>query len=145
MTELATMTLPGIGQVPLSNEQGEQYYLPGTDLQDLDTDEIKVNTLIGILQSTLYNQLGLDSSNIQLYTQKEVGIYDDPFEYYSINFYGGLNGPGMWSSYFETLSGMMAELEQIFEDAWVIALDVDCSDDVFYLTLGIKPYENQLS
>jgi hypothetical protein len=113
--------------------------------KELDEDEIKVNTLIGIVQSALNNQLGLANSNVELYTQEEVGIYDDPFEYYSINFCGGLNGLGMWSSYFETLSGMMAELEEIFEDAWVIALDVDCSDDIFYLTLGIKPYENQLS
>ena len=41
MPELATMTLPGIGEVPLSNEQGEQYYLPGTDLQNLDEEKSK--------------------------------------------------------------------------------------------------------
>ena len=50
---------------------------------------------------------------------------------------GGLNGRGIWSNYFETLSKFMFQVELRFPDAYVTKLINDTLDDVFYLTVRI--------
>lgn len=50
---------------------------------------------------------------------------------------GGLNGRGIWSNYFEALAKMMFQIELRFPNAFVVKIDNDVVDDVFYITIGI--------
>ena len=63
--------------------------------------------------------------------------YDDPSPYYIVQIYGGLNGSGEWTDYFEDLTTMAKALETIGH-AWLIELENDCLDDVFTLTMGLR-------
>lgn len=51
---------------------------------------------------------------------------------------GGLNGCGEWSKYFEDLSDLIRMLYGYFDDIWLIKLDVDVLDDVFYAYVGLE-------
>ena len=62
---------------------------------------------------------------------------DDPSPYYIVQIYGGLNGHGEWTDYFEDLTKMAKALEKIGH-AWLIELENDCLDDVFTLTMGLR-------
>jgi hypothetical protein len=57
---------------------------------------------------------------------------------------GGLNGRGIWSNYFETLAKFMYQVELRFPDAYVVKLENDCLDDVFYLTIKVPKDEAQI-
>jgi hypothetical protein len=50
---------------------------------------------------------------------------------------GGLNGRGIWSNYFEALAKAMFQIELLFPNAFVVKIDNDVVDDVFYMTVGI--------
>ena len=65
---------------------------------------------------------------------KVVDVFLVDGDHYIIKIYGGLNGPGKWKDY---LLDMQKVLE-LFEDAWVIDLDVDVLDDVWTLYIGTK-------
>ena len=86
------------------------------------------------------------------YVDENVNIYDDIGAdgkptgevYWSVTVGGGLNGRGIWSNYFKALSDFMIRMEAEFEDAWVIEVNPDCPDDVFYVTIGIRTFTNQL-
>lgn len=49
---------------------------------------------------------------------------------------GGLNGPGDWESYLANLRNAFSRLKLVFDRVWLIRLDNDCVDDIFYLTIG---------
>ena len=51
---------------------------------------------------------------------------------------GGMNGHGILSSYLEQLHDLVLDLEQEFEDVWLIKWENDVLDDVWYLEIGIK-------
>lgn len=52
---------------------------------------------------------------------------------------GGLNGNGNWYDYFKALSVFVNILEKSYGiSAWVINLESDSIDDVFYVTFGFK-------
>ena len=57
---------------------------------------------------------------------------------------GGLNGRGIWSNYFETLSKLMFQIELCYPDAYVKKLENDTADDVFYLTVCIPKDEEEI-
>ena len=56
---------------------------------------------------------------------------------------GGLNGCGKWSDYFLVLSSLIKILEEKYNvKAWLIKMENDCIDDIFYGEFGfeiIKP------
>ena len=54
--------------------------------------------------------------------------------------YGGLNGGGpydKWTGYFEQLTKFVEEVSKSYH-IWLIKLDNDCLDDVFYAEFGIS-------
>lgn len=51
--------------------------------------------------------------------------------------HGGLNGDGEWSLYLDDLSDLITLLADHFSDAWIINIDVDVLDDVFYASVGL--------
>lgn len=57
---------------------------------------------------------------------------------------GGLNGRGIWSNYFETLSKLMFQIELRYPDAYVVKLENDTLDDVFYLTIKVPKDEVEI-
>ena len=57
---------------------------------------------------------------------------DDPSPYYIVQIYGGLNGHGEWTDYFEDLTKMAKALEKIGH-AWLIELENDCHKIIYYL------------
>lgn len=58
--------------------------------------------------------------------------------YYSICISAGMNGRGIWSNYFETLAKFMFQLELFYPNAYLIKIDNDAIDDVFYFYVGIE-------
>ena len=88
----------------------------------------------------------IETTGTNLVISDQVNVYDACPEcgfdrpYYMFAISGGLNGRGIWSNYFSTLSSLMLKLEAEFEDAWVSRLNVDCTDDVFDAEIGIYPY-----
>ena len=56
-----------------------------------------------------------------------------------ISFWGGLNGWGEWKDYIKEIESIINE----YEDSWVVDLENDCLDDLWYLRLGyrIKDFE----
>ncbi len=58
--------------------------------------------------------------------------------YHIICIAGGLNGRGIWSNYFEILAKLMFQIELYFnERPFVLNVENDVADDVFYLFIGI--------
>ena len=49
---------------------------------------------------------------------------------------GGRNGHGVWEDYFRDLSKFVEEYRKI-RDIWLIELQNDVLDDVFYATFGV--------
>lgn len=47
---------------------------------------------------------------------------------------GGLNGPGNWIDYF---NGLEKLLKAYTGKAWVVDIENDCADDIFYVRLAI--------
>lgn len=63
---------------------------------------------------------------------------EDENGYYSICISGGMNGRGIWSNYFEALAKFMFQVELFYPNAFLIKIDNDSLDDVFYFYLGIS-------
>lgn len=58
---------------------------------------------------------------------------------------GGLNGPGQWNEYLETLAQFTVDLIDKLRvtygedaDVWLIDLKNDCADDIFYPVFGFR-------
>ena len=101
------------------------------------------------------NEEKLYSENLQAVIEKIVNhidtmkigkfvVMEDKSEGDTICISGGLNGRGIWSNYFETLSKLMFQIELRFPDAYVVKLENDTLDDVFYLTVKIPKDEVQV-
>lgn len=58
--------------------------------------------------------------------------------YYLVKVYGGLNGWGNWINYFNDLRNLTVELDNNFSEVWLTGLIVDCLDDVWTATFGIR-------
>ena len=61
----------------------------------------------------------------------------------TITLCGGLNGHGEWYNYFTDLAKLFEELDKNGFNVWVIKLDNDCLDDIFYCTTGISRKKNE--
>jgi hypothetical protein len=71
-------------------------------------------------------------------------VMEDKSERDTVCVSGGLNGRGVWSNYFETLAKFMYQVELRFPDAYVVKLENDCLDDVFYLTIKVPKDEIEI-
>lgn len=101
------------------------------------------------------NEEKLYSENLQAVIEKIVNhidtmkigkfvVMEDKSEGDTVCVSGGLNGRGIWSNYFETLAKFMYQVELRFPDAYVVKLENDCLDDVFYLTIKVPKDEVQI-
>ena len=101
------------------------------------------------------NEEKLYSENLQAVIEKIVNhidtmkigkfvVMEDKSEGDTVCVSGGLNGRGIWSNYFETLAKFMYQVELRFPDAYVVKLENDCLDDVFYLTIKVPKDEAQI-
>ena len=61
----------------------------------------------------------------------------------TITLCGGLNGIGEWKNYFVDLGKIFEELDKNGFNVWVIRLDNDCPDDIFYCRIGITRKKNE--
>lgn len=71
---------------------------------------------------------------------KDDKIEKDEYGTDTFVFYGGLNGGGSydkWTGYFEQLTNFVADVTRDY-DIWLIKLENDCIDDVFYAEFGIQ-------
>ena len=56
-----------------------------------------------------------------------------------VKIYGGLNGCGEWTNYFDCLSDLLKLMQNEYNsEMWLIKLDNDCLDDVFSAEFGAK-------
>ena len=55
---------------------------------------------------------------------------------------GGNNGDGTWSIYLDQISSIIYSLEEQRYKAWLIRLDNDCPDDVWYAYIGLSACED---
>lgn len=101
----------------------------------------KVNNIVTSATNEKVN-LSLDPE-ISIYAPDNHSSFNR--NYYSVKLYGGLNGTGLWSNYFNALSNLMLKLESVFEDTWLIRFEQDCTDDAFAAVIGIYPHENELN
>ena len=101
------------------------------------------------------NEEKLYSENLQAVIEKIVNridtmkigkfvVMEDKSEGDKVCISGGLNGRGIWSNYFKTLSKLMFQIELHYPDAYVVKLENDTLDDVFYLTIKIPKDEVQI-
>lgn len=101
------------------------------------------------------NEEKLYSENLQAVIKKIVNhidtmkigkfvVMEDKSEGDTVCVSGGLNGKGIWSNYFETLSKLMFQIELRYPDAYVLDLKNDTLDDVFYLTIKIPRDEAEI-
>jgi hypothetical protein len=61
----------------------------------------------------------------------------------TITLCGGLNGSGEWKNYFVDLAKIFEKLDKNGFNVWVIKLDNDCPDDIFYCRIGITRKKNE--
>lgn len=66
---------------------------------------------------------------------KEIGM---KFPQRTITIGAGFNGCGDWSVYFGDLQQLIDMLNEVFENAWVVEMNIDNSDDIFYVRIGIR-------
>ena len=101
------------------------------------------------------NEEKLYSENLQAVIEKIVNhidtmkigkfvVMEDKSDGDEVCISGGLNGRGVWSNYFETLAKFMYQVELRFPDAYVVKLENDTLDDVFYLTIKVPMDEAQI-
>jgi len=51
---------------------------------------------------------------------------------------GGSNGNGTWTAYLQQLVSIMFSLNEQGYKTWLIRLDNDCPDDVWYAYIGVE-------
>lgn len=49
-----------------------------------------------------------------------------------------MNGTGLLRDYFYWLRVLVTEIEKNFFDVWLVKMNNDCIDDIFYIDLGIR-------
>ena len=67
----------------------------------------------------------------------------DKFNTKTITLRGGLNGNGKWSNYLTGIKTVFDTLSDNGFDVWVIDIENDCLDDIFYVKIGIEKKANE--
>lgn len=82
-----------------------------------------------------------------IYTEEsKITLLENEIDEYgtkTITLCGGLNGSGEWKNYFVDLAKIFEELDKNGFNVWVIKLDNDCPDDIFYCRIGITRKKNE--
>ena len=140
MPSAAKMYLPGVGSLNLYDANGDVFMLPGDSIEDKHRKFCEEN---GIIDSSPYRDDEDVAEDIlkvvqELSIDNNVEVYFNEYKYYSIVVYGGANGTGKWSNYYNSLSLLMKALESTFEDAWVMEQISDPPDDLFSVKIGVR-------
>lgn len=98
----------------------------------------EVEVLINEVIKKTYNE----STKLSL---MDTGVCIDKYGTKVFMLSGGLNGPGKWNEYLQTLAIFVVELIDKLQvtygkdaDVWLVTLKNDCADDVFYPVFGFK-------
>ena len=83
---------------------------------------------------TIVNKVGSEKDKLSFYAYDEEHPEDN---YLVAEFTGGLNGMGHWADYLEAVRNLILEIGKE-NHCWLVKLDNDCPDDVFYLWIGIE-------
>jgi hypothetical protein len=80
---------------------------------------------------------------VETYSLSDSMIFAEDFivdEYgtFTVELKGGLNGNGNWVNYLKGLARTFEGLSVNGIDAWIIKMNNDCLDDVFYCKIGVK-------
>lgn len=98
--------------------------------------------VVSKLERLLKGKINCTDTNIEgrdFYICKNLSkIWDSDKNYVSVCICGGLNGWGKWSNYFKSLSELMEIIENAWEDSFILKVDYDASDDLFYAQVIIK-------
>ena len=89
--------------------------------EDLDFEE-KVKEIVEVFESS----------------RLSIGEIKKEDNYYLVEVYGGLNGWGNWINYFNDLRNLTVEFDNNFSKVWLTNMIIDCLDDVWRATFGIK-------
>lgn len=73
----------------------------------------------------------IDELNLERVQVSEV--FEEP-DHYLVNIHGGLNGHGNWILYLAQLTRIILA----FDHAWILGLEYDAPDDIWYLSLGVS-------
>ena len=95
----------------------------------------KLDTLLITLKEVI-NKVNNEKTSLSAnYTR----ILEDKNSHVIVEISGGLNGNGKWEDYFEVLSKFCKVARENYGlKIWLIELNNDCLDDIFYAKLGIK-------
>ncbi len=67
-----------------------------------------------------------------------VKVYINEDDVVIVEIKGGLNGCGEWEKYFADLSAITTALKCFYKNVWLVALNVDVIDDIWYASFGIR-------
>lgn len=59
-------------------------------------------------------------------------VFEEP-DHYLVNISGGFNGRGTWAEYLDQLKQIILA----FDRTWILGLEYDAPDDIWYLSLGV--------
>lgn len=83
-----------------------------------------IDKIIDSLRNEKTSNIRLTDSRIDKYGTKTISLS------------GGLNGWGEWDKYFKDLSKIVKKVNEEYR-MWLIEMDNDCLDDLFYGTFGV--------
>jgi hypothetical protein len=98
----------------------------------MDNKDIEFDVMIGDIKS-LIEVASVTNSQI-FYSDHSI----DEFGTKTVKLRGGLNGNGEWTDYFDGLSRTFKCLKNNGYDTWLININNDVIDDVFYATIGVE-------
>lgn len=75
----------------------------------------------------------INELNLERVQVSEV-LADSESDHYLVNIHGGFNGRGTWIKYLDQLKQIISA----FDHAWILGLEYDAPDDVWYLSLGVS-------
>lgn len=96
--------------------------------------EISLMNLCCRCDGTFYDDTG---SEVRGIIEKD-GMIVNNYGYFILELSGGKNGRGVWSEYLEDLSILFHNFSNKGYHAYLICLDNDCADDIFYPTIGVR-------
>lgn len=61
-----------------------------------------------------------------------------PADFLILKVFGGKNGCGKWIDYLSDIQCLFRKFGEAGLKAWMVDLDNDCADDVFYMTMCVR-------
>ena len=84
----------------------------------------------------LGSRIGL--MDVQYIVENPEASEDDPTpDFLILKLGGGKNGPGVWTEYLDHIHTLFVNLSRSY-DVWMVGMENDCADDVFYMTVCVR-------